>query len=164
LLSRYLIIYLSHFSIVINNKKGNIMKLFNRVLVVTSLFFSASAFAHVGLVSSLPNNGAMLSQAPTTLELAFTAPVRLVKLTLQDEKLQSIPLTLPASTSSQAAFSFTLPVLTATHYTVNWMIMGDDGHKMKGNMSFMLHGSGLNTRSTSPMPMENETEEHKAHQ
>ncbi|MBO1897788.1 copper resistance protein CopC, partial [Shewanella sp. BF02_Schw] len=88
------------------------MKLFNNVLVVTSLFLSASAFAHVGLGSSMPANGAMLSQAPTTLELTFTAPVRLVKLTMQDEKQQSVPLTLPSSATSQAAFSFALPALS----------------------------------------------------
>ena len=131
------------------------MKLFNNVLVVTSLFLSASAFAHVGLGSSMPANGAMLSQAPTTLELTFTAPVRLVKLTMQDEKQQSVPL---------AAFSFALPALNAANYKVNWMIMGDDGHKMKGNMSFMLHDSGMNTRSAPPMTMEHETSEHTAHQ
>lgn len=140
------------------------MKLFNNVLVVTSLFLSASAFAHVGLGSSMPANGAMLSQAPTTLEMTFTAPVRLVKLTMQDEKQQSVPLTLPSSATSQAAFSFALPALNAANYTVNWMIMGDDGHKMKGNMSFMLHDSGMNTRSAPPMTMEHETSEHTAHQ
>ncbi|UJF20877.1 copper resistance CopC family protein [Shewanella sp. OMA3-2] len=140
------------------------MKLFNNVLVVASLLLSASAFAHVGLGSSMPANGAMLSQAPTTLELTFTAPVRLVKLTMQDDKQQSVPLTLPASTSSQAAFSFALPSLSAANYTVNWMIMGDDGHKMKGNFSFMLHDSGMNSRSAPPMKMEHEISEHTAHQ
>jgi methionine-rich copper-binding protein CopC len=140
------------------------MKLFNRVLVVISLFLSGSAFAHVGVSSSMPANGAMLSQAPTTLQLTFTAPVRLVKLTMQDEKKQSIPLTLPSSATSQAAFSFALPALNATNYTVNWMIMGDDGHKMKGNMSFMLHDSGMNNRSAAPMSNENDQKDHTKHQ
>ncbi|AZG36289.1 copper resistance CopC family protein [Shewanella psychromarinicola] len=140
------------------------MKLFNSALVATGLFLSGSALAHVGLSDSMPANGSMVSQAPTTLQLTFTAPVRLVKLTMQDEKQQSIPLTLPSSATSQEAFSFSLPALNAANYTVNWMIMSDDGHKMKGNMSFMLHNAGMNTHSATPMSMDHDTKEHTEHQ
>jgi methionine-rich copper-binding protein CopC len=140
------------------------MKLFNTVFIAASLLLSSSVSAHVGLSSSMPANGAMLSQAPTTLELTFTAPVRLVNVIMQDEKQQTIPLKLPANASSQASFSLALPSLTATNYKVNWMIMGDDGHKMKGELNFMLHDNGANTRSASPMSKESTSQEHAEHQ
>ncbi|ABE56819.1 copper resistance protein CopC [Shewanella denitrificans OS217] len=117
------------------------MKLFNSVLVAAGLILSSSAFAHVGLSSTTPANGAMISQAPSTLELNFSAPVRLVKLAMQDENQLEVPLSVPKHAQSQANFAIALPALKPAKYTVSWMIMGDDGHKMKGEFGFMLHGA-----------------------
>lgn len=117
------------------------MKLVNTVLLIAGLILSGSALAHVGLSSSTPAKGAMLTAPPSTLELTFSAPVRLVKLSLKDSSNQEIALTLPASTQSQARYSLDLPVLAASSYTVNWVAMGDDSHKMKGQFNFMVHGS-----------------------
>lgn len=117
------------------------MKLINTVLLITGLTLSGSILAHVGLSNSTPAKGAMLMAPPSKLELAFSAPIRLVKLSLKDASNQEIALMLPSSTQSQAQYSLDLPVLAASSYTVSWVAMGDDGHKMKGQFEFMVHGS-----------------------
>jgi hypothetical protein len=52
-----------------------------------------------------------------------------------------VPLSVPKHAQSQANFAIALPALKPAKYTVSWMIMGDDGHKMKGEFGFMLHGA-----------------------
>lgn len=44
-------------------------------------------------------------------------------------------------------YSFSLPLLAVDTYVVSWTIMGDDGHKMKGQLSFMVHVSKKNERN-----------------
>jgi copper resistance protein C len=122
------------------------MKLFNSVLVAAGLMLASPASAHVGLSSTAPTNGAMINKAPSTLELNFSAPVRLVKLTIQDENQLKVPLTIPKLAASQAQFVIALPALKPANYTVSWMIMGDDGHKMKGEFGFMLHDAKSGTK------------------
>jgi len=140
------------------------MKLVNTILLATALIMSSSVWAHVGLSSSIPAKGAMLNETPSALELSFSGAVRLVKLTLKDSKNNDFKLTIPTSEQSQAQYSLALPTLAESTYTVSWMIMGKDGHKMKGEFQFMIHGSGANTRTTIPMTMEKKSEDHKAHQ
>lgn len=129
------------------------MKLINTVLLITGLTLSGSALAHVGLSSSTPAKGAMLVVPPSKLELAFSAPIRLVKLSLKDVSNQEIALILPSSTQSQAQYSLDLPVLAASSYTVSWVAMGDDGHKMKGQFEFMVHGSTAMGEVMQDMPV-----------
>ncbi|MCL1124296.1 copper resistance CopC family protein [Shewanella surugensis] len=126
----------------------SIIKPINIVLFTLVCLFSTSVLAHVGLVGSMPTEGAMLNQSPSQLELNFSAPVRLVKLRLNDGD-KDIALTLPNHGESQSDFSVSLPVLMAGNYQVTWMIMGNDGHKMKGQYQFMFHGSKLSAEHQS---------------
>lgn len=129
------------------------MKFVSTVLLITGLILSGSALAHVGLSNSTPAKGAMLATPPSVLELTFSAPVRLVKLSLHDSNNKEIALTLPTSTQSQAQYSLGLPVLAASRYTVSWVIMGDDSHKMKGQFEFMVHASTAMSKVAAEMPI-----------
>ncbi|PKG58053.1 copper resistance CopC family protein, partial [Shewanella sp. GutDb-MelDb] len=115
------------------------MKLVNTILLATSLIISSSVWAHVGLSSSIPAKGAMLNETPSALELSFSGTVRLIKLTLKDSKNNDFKLSIPTSEQSQDQYSLALPTLAESTYTVSWMIMGKDGHKMKGEFEFMIH-------------------------
>ncbi|MXR67699.1 copper resistance protein CopC [Shewanella sp. JBTF-M18] len=140
------------------------MKLVNIVLLVTTIVASSSVWAHVGLSSSMPAEGTMLDETPENMELSFSGGVRLVKVTLEDSKQNDLKLTMPTDGKFQDEYLLPLPVLNQSTYTVSWMAMGQDGHKMQGKFQFMIHGSGANTRTMIPMTMEKNTTEHKAHQ
>lgn len=117
------------------------MRLLNTVLLLTGFVLGSSAWAHASLSSSTPANGAVLNASPSTLELTFSAPVRLVRVTLQDHTKKDIALTVPSGIKSEAQYSIPLPELTFSHYTVSWVVMGEDGHKMSGLFKFMLHNN-----------------------
>ena len=38
-------------------------------------------------------------------------------------------------------FNYDLPTLSPGNYTAQWMLLGEDGHKMDGSFDFMVHGS-----------------------
>lgn len=109
-------------------------------LVAALLLVSSTAFAHTDLRSSLPANNAMLDKAPTQLSLTFGAKVKLVALTLVNSKGGRVPLDFKPAKDMQASFTQKLPVLSPEMYTVNWVTMGADAHKMSGQFGFMVHG------------------------
>lgn len=116
------------------------MKLLQAIVLFIGFALSSSAWAHVGLSSSTPANGAMLNEAPSKLALTFSAPARLIQLSLKSKAENEIALTLPSRRQSATEFSIPLPELAASEYTVSWMIMGEDTHKMQGEFTFMVHG------------------------
>ncbi|TXH79443.1 MAG: copper resistance protein CopC [Thiothrix sp.] len=109
-------------------------------LMATLLLVSSTAFAHTDLKSSLPANNAMLDKAPTQLSLTFGAKVKLVALTLVNSKGGRVPLDFKPAKDMQTSFTQKLPVLAPEMYTVDWVTMGADAHKMKGQFGFMVHG------------------------
>lgn len=111
-----------------------------KIFAATLVLVSSSAFAHTSLKASAPADKAMLDQAPTELSLTFGAKVKLLGLTLTDSKGEKIPLAFEPIKEMQASFVQKLPVLKPEVYTVDWVMMGQDTHKMKGQFGFMLHG------------------------
>ena len=43
------------------------------------------------------------------------------------------------TSEQQATYSWQLPALKADSYTVEWIAIGGDGHKVKSTFSFMVH-------------------------
>ena len=114
------------------------MKLIFSMLMIALSF---STFAHTTLKTSTPKDNAMLMSSPPELSLVFTKPVRLARVTLQSKSGETIPFEFKPSTELASAFSYELPGLPVDTYTVNWMLLGQDGHKMEGAFSFMVHAS-----------------------
>ena len=111
------------------------MKLIFSMLMVALSF---STFAHTTLKTSTPKDNAMLMSSPPELSLVFTKPVRLARVTLQSKSGETIPFEFKPSTELASAFSYELPGLPVDTYTVNWMLLGQDGHKMEGAFSLSL--------------------------
>lgn len=110
-------------------------KLITLVFIFSLTLMSNSLFAHAKMVTSIPaDNGSYHSQLEA-IELNFNAPSRLIKLTL---KLQGdkIPLDFKPSKQSKTAFSIALPKLEKGQYSLEWITLGSDGHKMKSKVSF----------------------------
>lgn len=105
------------------------------------LLASTTTFAHTNLVSSTPSDQAMLDKAPTEISLKFGANLKLIGLTVIDSKGKKVALDFKPSNTMQASFKQKLPVLAPEMYTVNWVAMGQDSHKMSGKFGFMVHNS-----------------------
>jgi len=104
-----------------------------------AFIFSSAVFAHTGLSASVPAKNAMLMATPKQLDLEFNSEVRLVKLHLRNSNAELIKFDFKPSVKGMTKFSYSLPPLASGNYRVNWVIMGNDAHKMSGSYSFMVH-------------------------
>ncbi|AQS36393.1 uncharacterized protein, copper resistance protein CopC-like protein [Shewanella psychrophila] len=115
------------------------MKFIKTIVISATMIFSSTALAHSGLVNSSPAKNEMVQDSPQGLALTFSSPVRLVKLILKDGGGNNIKFGFKPKMQSSNQFSLDLPQLTPSSYSVSWMIMGEDAHKMKGQFNFMVH-------------------------
>lgn len=104
------------------------------VAALAALLFVAPALAHSALESSVPANGATVTD-PKTMTLTFSDAVRLVTLKLTANEADIV---LPVDKSAAAAktFSLPLPSLAPAQYKVKWTASANDGHVMTGSFSF----------------------------
>ncbi len=109
-------------------------------LCLVSLFtLSLPSFGHVSLTSSSPTKDAMLASSPETLALSFSGKVRVVKVALTNSQGNAIDFGFKPVMTPSKQHQFPLPKLAADSYQVKWVILGQDGHKMSGNLGFMVH-------------------------
>lgn len=106
-------------------------------LSLALLFSSATALAHSSGMSSMPRQGGIYAEPLEAIQLMFGSPTRLIKLTLEQDNGDDIDLDFAPSAAPQNAFSVPMPSLSAGKYKLKWMVLGDDGHKMKGNIGFI---------------------------
>ncbi|MBU1310946.1 MAG: copper resistance protein CopC [Gammaproteobacteria bacterium] len=117
------------------------MKKVITLLAVLSMAAATPVLAHVKLTASVPADNAMLTQAPATLSISFSGPIKLIKVELLQDATTAIAFAFTPSLEAATQYSWPLPPLAAGNYQVNWVGLGNDGHKMKGDFSFMLHAS-----------------------
>lgn len=110
-----------------------------KLLLIVLVLFSTFTQAHVGLKNTQPVKGAMLMNSPEKLSLRFSGEVKVVKLRLEDASGISIDFGFKPSADATSDFEWLLPKLKASNYQVDWIVMGKDGHKMKGKFGFMVH-------------------------
>lgn len=95
------------------------------------------ALAHNTLKATSPTADAELLQAPTAIDLAFSDDTYLEALELLKGDTK-IDIGFEADATRSSAFTITLPQLAPGNYTVNWMVVGDDTHEIKGSFSFVV--------------------------
>jgi copper resistance protein C len=112
---------------------------FNGFLVLAVVFalLSGKVYAHNALLSSVPASGATVAMA-SELKLGFNAPVRLVRLTLVGADSKETALDFTPGTSAKQDYALALPALSAGTYTVNWTLIGTDGHTVADKFSFTV--------------------------
>ena len=117
------------------------MKNILKVGLALILMFSAGAVAHgdVTLESSSPSDNAMLMSPPEQLTLAYSKPLRLMKVSITGNETGEVDFDFSPTSEKQADYTWQLPALQADTYAVEWIAMGSDGHKMKATFSFMVH-------------------------
>jgi hypothetical protein len=109
------------------------------IVILLAAMTSMSVFAHTGLTSSTPKDNAMLMENPEKIEVTFGDAVRLVSLTLVNSKDEPVEIDFAPSMEASETFTYALPMLMPSNYKASWTIMGEDGHKMKGDFTFMVH-------------------------
>ena len=119
------------------------MKTFKTAAILCLLLLSHLASAHSVLKNSTPENGDMLSKPPEDLMLEFTMEVKLVKLQLIEQSGKPIKLMAKPSKDFETTFTIALPMLDSSNYKVEWIAMGKDAHKTKGDFTFTLHASDM---------------------
>ncbi len=118
-----------------------IVKLIFRTVVLASLLIlPLQAFAHTGLKTSVPADGATVQAMQSGIDLEFTAAVRLIKLELTSAG-KVISTSFKPSAETLTNYSLTDLNLDAGSYTVNWAVIGGDGHTVTNSFSFTVAAS-----------------------
>lgn len=98
---------------------------------------AAPASAHATLVSSSPEDGAVVAEAPREVELTFDEPVRLAAdgLALFDASGEPVEV---SGRSEDAVVTARPGALTDGSYVLTWRVVSADGHPIAGSLTFSV--------------------------
>ena len=131
--------------------------MFKNLSLIILIVLPMTVDAHSLLVSSSPKNGETLGLSPTEIVMEFKSPAKLIKVVLtkpSDKQEKSLLGRLFGADNSESvslgtSFLMTidkhqvipLPPLEQGHYSLAWRAMGEDGHVIKGELTFNIQGS-----------------------
>lgn len=132
--------------------------MFKNLLLAILLVLPIAANGHSPLASSSPQNGETLDVPPTVIVMEFKLPAKLIKvdLTKQSDKQgksllgrlfggggdgDSIPLGTSFLMTTDKRQVIPLPSLKDGSYLLTWRAMAEDGHLIKGDLTFNIKGS-----------------------
>jgi copper transport protein len=101
------------------------------------LGLSAPAFAHAALISSNPENGAVLNSGPSAVDLTFSEPVSPLAANIVAPDGAAVPLTDLSSSGSVLTIALP-PDSEAGTRVVSWRVVSDDGHPVAGALVFSV--------------------------
>lgn len=111
---------------------------FFAVLVVFAFAIGlpATAFAHAALGTAVPADGAMLAEAPATMDLTFSEPVAPIALRLIAPDGSSRVL---SAALHDTVLSVALPSgMGQGTYALSWRVVSEDGHPVGGTLTFSI--------------------------
>ena len=105
---------------------------------IACVSLSMTASAHNVLKSSTPADGSTLERSPSELALDFNGQVRLVKLSLKRSGGRGESIDVGFKPDLTAATSFVVPVpeLASGTYSLEFSVIGEDGHTVAGHFNF----------------------------
>lgn len=134
-----------------------VVTMLKNLLLAIFLVLPISANAHSPLASSSPQNGKTLDEPPTEIFMEFKLPAKLIKvdLTKQSDKQgknllgrlfggddgESVPLGTSFLMTIDKRQVIPLPSLKDGSYSLTWRAMGEDGHVVKGELTFNIKGN-----------------------
>lgn len=108
----------------------------NLILIGLICIISTGALAHSKINSTLPVNGATLSQAPEEISFQFGKKIRLTKVDMTHLTHPTVSLDL----SGQSGFGNDIVIpfegMGAGSYRIEWRGLGADGHPVQGEFNF----------------------------
>lgn len=126
------------------------------ILLWSLLALTPALLAHTHIEAVAPADGAVLKAAPPTLEFAFGEAVQLLKVDLTNAAGAAQDIGFTAEATAAKTFSVALPALAPSAYTVNWTVLGADGHRLEGHFGFTIDPAATATTGS-------EQAEHHAH-
>jgi copper resistance protein C len=123
---------------------------FLKAIFLASWLAPTVLLAHTELTASTPANGAVINQAPKTLDLTFGEPVQLLKLAITDSSKSVVATTFTPTAATQVVFSVSLPLLKAGTYNVSWTALGDDGHRIENSFTFTVDAQAAESIGPAP--------------
>jgi copper transport protein len=116
--------------------------LHRRLSVFTTLFWLVSliptpAWSHASLLGTVPENGAVLAEPPTTISLRFNEPVSPVRLQLLDG--QGKPVTLIQASAEGNTLHYTpesMPI--EGQFLLSYRVLSMDAHPISGSVGFAV--------------------------
>lgn len=108
---------------------------------ITCVSLSMTANAHNVLKSSTPADGSTLERSPSELALNFNGQVRLVKLSLKrsegsEGSGESIDVGFKPNLTAATSFAVPVPELASGAYSLEFSVIGEDGHTVAGHFNF----------------------------
>lgn len=106
------------------------------VALAFAIGLPATAFAHAALGNAVPADGAMLAEAPATMDLTFSEPVAPIALRLIAPDGSSRTLT---AALHDTVLSVALPSgIGQGTYALSWRVVSEDGHPVGGTLTFSI--------------------------
>lgn len=107
--------------------------------VVSSILLLCAQFAlaHTALKQATPAADAVVAVAPAKIDLVFTEAVKFVKLQIMAAD-HEMPSSFEPNATAQASFSFETPGMHPGTFTVNWSVIGADGHPVNNSYRFTV--------------------------
>lgn len=102
-----------------------------------ALLLPMSVFAHTALKESTPSNEAVVTTPPGHINLVFTEDVRLIKLEVMGVG-HEMPTKFEAQSAAMASYSVETPGMHPGEFTVNWAVIGADGHTVTDTFTFLV--------------------------
>lgn len=117
------------------------MRRYALLLPVLGWFMGTQVLAHSLLQASSPTDGETL-EAPQALMLEFNEPVRLLRVRLTGSDGEAVPFGFEPARAPAATVEYDLPSLPPGEYTVEWTLIGQDGHTVSEQFLFSVRDSG----------------------
>ncbi|MEQ8953142.1 MAG: copper resistance protein CopC, partial [Gammaproteobacteria bacterium] len=83
---------------------------------------------------------------PSHIDLVFNGPVRLIKFELMGTG-HEMPTKFAANTEAAAEFHIETPGMHPGEFTVNWAVIGADGHTITNSFGFVVDPAAPETAS-----------------
>lgn len=136
------------------------MKMFKPLIMFLAMLlvfaFPASTWAHSKLQSSIPAANSTATEAVQQLSLSFNEKIdsTLSKLTITNDKGEKIDATEVKVENNEMKATLGSP-LESGSYTVEWKIVGLDGHPVKGDYTFQVDAPVATPEADQESPNEN---------
>lgn len=104
------------------------------------------ALAHTALKTSSPEDGAVITAAPASIDLQFNGAVRLIRVEITGNG-QKVDTAFKPATEAVGNYTIATPGLVDGQYTVNWAAIGADGHTVTNSFSFTVDSSDAASES-----------------
>ena len=135
------------------------MKFF-RLVIPIILFVPAMVGAHSPVAYVIPQDEAIITESPATMEIVFTGPSKLIKVKLYrlepnegaslvsglfgEARQEEVALSDVQFMEENKRHLIGLPRLTDGMYEATWRAISQDGHTIKGDFSFEIAPNGTN--------------------